>query len=240
MTDTTTDTFFNGRIQVRQPRTGYRFSIDAVLLAHLAEPRPKDRVLELGTGCGIVSLILAHRMPGVRVTAVELQAELAELARENVRRNGLEARIAVVEADLRTLWPKGAGGPFDLVLSNPPYRRWRSGRINPDPQKAVARHEIESRLSDVIAAARRLLTRSGRFALIYPAERAAELLTEMCAARIEPKQMRAIHSRLDAEAKLVMVEGASGAGPALKIGPPLAVYGDDGKYTPQVAAMFQG
>lgn len=238
MNDLTSDAFFDGQIRVRQPRTGYRFSIDAVLLGHLARPRPSDRVADLGTGCGIVALILAHRFPGIRLWGIELQPSLASLARRNVRENGLEDRISITEADLRTLRLQERQRPFDMVVSNPPYRRRRSGRINPDPQKAIARHEIESRLSDVVAAARRLLKRSGRLVIIYPAERSADLLVEMRAARIEPKSIRTIHSHIDAEAKLVLAEGAYGAGPGVKIEAPLAIYGPDGNYGPEVAAMF--
>ena len=225
---------------MRQPRRGYRFSIDAVLLAHLAAPRPRDRILDLGTGCGIVSLLLACRLPDVRIRGIELQADLANLARENVLRNRLADRIGIAEADLRSLHPEDMGGLFDMVVCNPPYRRRHSGRMNPDPQKAIARHEIEARLADVISASRRLLRRSGRLSIVYPAERTSDLLVEMRSGRIEPKQMVAIHSRIDTEAKLVFVEGVHGAGPGVKIGPPLAIYESDGSYTPAVAAMFEG
>jgi tRNA1Val (adenine37-N6)-methyltransferase len=240
MSESTTDAFFGGRIQVRQPRSGYRFSIDAVLLANLTTARLRDRVLDLGTGCGIISLILAHRFPTVSIQGIELQPQLAELARQNVRSNAMQDRIGIVEADLRRLRAEEIHGPFDLAVCNPPYRRNRSGRINPDPQKAIARHEIQARLADVAAASRRLLKRSGRLAVIYPAERTADLFWEMRSARIEPKSIRAIHSRSGETAKLVFVEGVCGAGPGLTIAPPLAVYGPDGNYTPEVEAMMQG
>ena len=240
MSEPTPDSFFNGRLCVRQPRDGYRFSIDAVLLAHLAAPRVRDRIVDLGAGCGIVSLILACRHPDVRIWGVELQPALAGLAQENVSRNRLGDRIQIAEADLRTLGPEYAGGPVDMVVTNPPYRRCRSGRINPDPQKAVARHEIEARLSDVVFACRRLLKRAGRLSIIYPAERATDLLVKMRQVQIEPKRMVTIHSRRDAEAKLIFVEGVHGAGPGLKIGPPLAICGQDGNYSPRVRAMLEG
>jgi tRNA1Val (adenine37-N6)-methyltransferase len=240
MSDKTTDTFFGGQIQVRQPRAGYRFSIDAVLLANLASVGLRERVLELGTGCGIVSLILAHRFSTVSIQAIELQPQLVELARENVRANELQHRITILETDLRRTTAEEAHGPFDLVVCNPPYRRNRSGRINPDPQKAIARHEIEARLADVVSAARRLLKRSGRLAVIYPAERTADLVWEMRAVRIEPKTIRPIHSRSGEAAKLVYVEGVYGGGPGLAIASPLMIYGPDGNYSPEVEAMMQG
>jgi tRNA1Val (adenine37-N6)-methyltransferase len=240
MNEPTTDTFFSGRIQVRQPRRGYRFSIDAVLLAHLAAPRRRDRILDLGAGCGIVSLILAWRHPDVRIRGIELQTALADLAKENVSRNRLADRIGIDEADLRTLHPDDVGGLFEMVVCNPPYRRPRSGRMNPDSQKAIARHEIEVLLADVVSASRRLLRRSGRLCIVYPAERMSDLVAEMRSGRIEPKRMLAIHSRMDAEAKLVFVEGVYGAGPGVKIEPPLAIYGPAGEYTPELAEMLAG
>ncbi|MGD8369325.1 MAG: tRNA1(Val) (adenine(37)-N6)-methyltransferase [Desulfobacterales bacterium] len=239
MSESTTDTFFGGQIQVRQPSVGYRFSIDAVLLANMTTVRIRDRVVDLGTGCGIISLILAYRYPKASIQALELQPQLAAFARENVRLNGLERRIAVVVADLRRARAEELHGPFDLAVCNPPYRRGRSGRINPNTQKAIARHEIEARLADVVAASRRLLKRSGRMTVIYPAERTADLLWEMRAGQIEPKSVRTIHSRSGEAAKLVFAEGVYGAGPGLTIEPPLAIYGPDGNYSPEVEAMMQ-
>jgi tRNA1Val (adenine37-N6)-methyltransferase len=237
---TTTDTLFNGKLLVRQPKDGYRFSIDAVLLAHLACPRPQDRLIDIGAGCGIVALILAFRFPGVCIHAVEIQPVLAELARENARLNGLAARIEVAQEDLRRIRQQDTGGPFDLMVCNPPYRKARSGRINPDPQKAMARHELAASLPDVMEAAARLLKRAGRLAVIYPSERTAELIAEMRSVSIEPKVLRMIHSRIDAGAKLTFVEGSLGGNPGLRVEPPLAIYGEQGQYSPEVESMLRG
>jgi tRNA1Val (adenine37-N6)-methyltransferase len=238
--DTTTDTFFNGRLVVRQPKDGYRFSIDAVLLAHLACPRAQDRLIDIGAGCGIVALILATRFPGICIHAVEIQPALADLARENVLQNSLEDRIEVAQADLRRIRQQDTSGPFDMMVCNPPYRKTRSGRINPDPQKAMARHELAAGLQDVAAAAARLLKRTGRLALIYPAERTAELIAEMRLVSIEPKTLRMLHSRIDAEAKLVFVEGSLGGNPGLRVEPPLLIYAKQGNYSEEVERMLQG
>src|SRR5210317_2172391 len=117
----TTDTFFNGKIRITQERAGYRFSIDAVLLANFAVPRSGDQVLELGTGCGIIPLILAYRQPQIEIYGVEVQAELAELAVSNVRENQLHDRISVICADMKSLRPAMTAGPVDLVVCNPPF-----------------------------------------------------------------------------------------------------------------------
>lgn len=239
MADDTTDTFFNGRIQVKQDRGGYRFSIDAILLASQAAPHPEDKVIDLGAGCGIISLILAYRHPGLTVYAVEVQAELARLASINVQDNQLQDRITVLNADMKSLKPAVTAGPVDLVVCNPPYRRPNSGRINPNQQRAIARHELKASLQDVIASTRRMLKMSGRFVTIYTAERTADILCQMRASSLEPKYIRAIHSDTRSEAKLVLVEGTKGGNPGLKIARPLVLYQENGDYTDEVQRMFE-
>ena len=239
MADYTTDTFFNGRIRVKQDREGYRFSIDAILLANQAAPRPEDKVLDLGAGCGIISLILAYRHSGLTVYAVEVQAELARLASTNVNDNQLQDRITILDADMKTLKPDMTAGPVDLVVCNPPYRRPDSGRINPNQQRAIARHELKAELQDVIACTRRILKTTGRFVTIYTAERTADILCQMRAGGLEPKYIRAIHSDAHSEAKLVLVEGTKGGNPGLKITPPLILYQENGDYTDEVQRMFE-
>ena len=234
----TTDSFFNGRLQVRQQRRGYRFSIDAILIAGHAGPRPADTVLDLGTGCGIIPLILAYRSPTIKVYGIEVQPLLADLAMSNVKANGLDKQIHILCMDMKALQPGKIGAPIDLVVSNPPYRKAATGRVNPDHQRAVARHEIKVTLPDFIETARRMLRVSGRLVMIYPAERMTDLVVQMRSSGIEPKLTRMIHSGADTEAKLMLMEGKKGGRPGLKIGPPLIIYQKDGSYTDEVQAMF--
>ena len=235
----TTDTFFNGKIRIAQDRTGYRFSIDAVLLAYFADPRSGDKVLDLGTGCGIIPLIMAHRVPDLAIYGVEVQAALAELAVSNVRENQLNDRITVVCADMKSLRPAMIAGPVDLVVCNPPFHRRGSGRINPDAQRAVARHEIKANLGNVIQTSHRMLRTAGRLVLIYTAERLTDILSRMRADGIEPKFIRMIHSRQDTEAALTLIEGIKGGRPDLKIAPPLIIYDEKNDYTDEVESMFR-
>lgn len=236
----THDAFFQGRLHVKQQRRGYRFSIDAVLLAGAVAPRERDRVVDLGTGCGIIPLMLAFRHPGLRIWGVEVQAELAAIAAENVHDNEWGDRLTIVPADMRRLGADRFGGPVDRVVANPPYRRARSGRVNPDAQCAVARHEIAITLPELIAAAKRMLKTGGRFHAIYSAERAAELLACMRAEGIEPKRLRSVHSTAGADARLVTVEGLKAGRPGLAVSPPLVVYDERGGYSAEVRALLQG
>ena len=235
----TTDTFFDGNIRLTQDRTGYRFSIDAVLVAHFADPRSGDKVLDLGTGCGIIPLILAYRQPHISLYGVEVQTALAELANSNVRENRREDRITVICTDMKLLRPVMTAGPVDLVVCNPPFRRQGSGRINPDAQRAVARHEIKTNLSDIIQTSHRMLRTAGRLVLIYTAGRLTDILSRMRTEGIEPKFIRMIHSRQDAKATLILIEGVKGGRPDLKIAPPLIIYDRSNDYTEEVASMFR-
>jgi tRNA1Val (adenine37-N6)-methyltransferase len=234
----TTDTFFNGKLHVTQDASGYRFSIDAIMLASQTDVRAGERVLDLGTGCGIIPLILAYRHPNIRVYGIEIQNDLTKLAVANVNENSMQDRITLICRDMRELKPDLIGGPVDVIVCNPPYRKPNSGRLNPDPQRAVARHELKVSLTDVLQTVRCMLRTAGRFVTIYTAERTAELLSQMRLDGIEPKFVRLIHSQADADAKLILVSGIKGARPGVKIGPPLIIYNAAGDYSAEVQKMF--
>ena len=238
MKSLTTDTFFNGCIKVNQNRSGYRFSIDAVLLAWHAGPRPDDTVLDLGTGCGIIPMILAYRYPGIKVYGIELQTDLADIAKLNIEENKMDDRVLIRCMDMKLLNHGITSGPVDMVVCNPPFRTARSGRINPDQQRAIARHEIKTTLQDVIQTAHTMLGTSGRFVIVYPAERITDILSQMRATGIEPKWIRMIHSEKNTNAKLMLIEGKKGGRPGLKIRPALIIYRKNGTYSDEIEKMF--
>lgn len=239
MTELTRDTFFQGRLQVTQSREGYRFSIDAVLLAAMVDLKPGGTVLDLGTGCGIIPLILACRYPYARIHAVEVQPELADIAKKNVTENKMEGHIVVACSDLKTMNGLPHSGPFDWVVSNPPYHRSCTGRINPNSQRARARHEILVDLPELLACARRMLRTGGRFAVIYTADRLTDLLTGMRQAGIEPKWARAVHGNSEEEANLVLVKGTMAGRSGMQLAPPLIIYEADGRYSQEVEEMMR-
>ena len=236
----TADTFFSGRLRVHQARSGYRFSIDAVLLANAVQPKAGQSVIDLGTGCGIIPLILSFRFPGIYIHGVEVQQELADLANLNVQANGLQDWIRVIHKDVRRLTHEDTDGTADWVVANPPYRRALSGRINPNSQKALARHEIALDLPQLIQTTKRVLKTRGRFVMIYPADRMSDVFAHMRAAAIEPKWLQGIYSREGEAAKLFLVQGVNAGRPGLTLASPVVVYQKDGTYTPAVQAMFQG
>ena len=234
----TQDTFFNGRVTVKQERLGYRFSIDAVILAHRVRPKPSERIVDLGTGCGIVPLIVGFRHPEIQIFGIEIQKELADIADVNVRENGMEKKIRILCRDIRTIKTAMFKEPVDIVVSNPPFHKAASGRINPNRQRAVARHEIRITLLDVVKSAGEILKRAGLFVLVHTSERLPELVQHMRSCRIEPKNVRFIHSRKKSESKIMMMEGVKQGKPGLTVGPPIFIYNEDGTYTEEIEAMF--
>ena len=213
------DSFLDGELRIIQSRRGYRFSVDALLLAEFVSITPDDVVVDLGAGCGIISLLLAKKRQAGYIVGLELQEELVSQARRNAALNGLEERIAILQGDLRALplAPRCA----DVVVCNPPYRKSRSGRINPDPRKAIARHEIAMTLIDILAAGKTLLRLGGKLALIYPANRLTEAFSRMRSQDLEPKRLQIIFPDSASHAKLAIIEGTLGGKSGLTILPPL-------------------
>ncbi len=234
----TLDTLFGGRLKIIQKRKGYRFSVDALLLAHFAPRDLKGRILDLGTGCGIVPLILTKRHKGLKVIGVEIQSSLADLAKRNAALNRFSSRIEIWEKDFKTLEREEWKGIFDAVFSNPPYRQVGSGRINPRQEKALARHEIKATLKDVLQAAHLLLREKGRLLMVYPASRAVDLIQEMRRIHLEPKRARFIHSHPKDEACLILVEAIKEGRAQIRVLPPFFLYDSANQYTPQAQELF--
>lgn len=235
----TSDTFFNGCLHVRQFRSGYRFSIDSIILANHVRLRPGETVLDLGTGCGIVALILAYRHSESTIIGVEFQRELAELARDNTIANQLQNRVQIMCRDMKGLTAADFSQPADWVVSNPPYHKNNAGRLNPNRQKAVARHEIEVTFNDVVTTAVKTLRTGGRFLTIYIADRSIEAMVDMHSAGLEPKYCCMIHSGKTSNAKMILIEGVKGAQPGVTIAPPMIIYQETGDYTDEIEQMFR-
>ncbi len=226
---------------VRQPRGGYRFSLDSVLLADFAAPLCGRRVLDLGTGSGILLLLLARLCPGLsRGVGVELQPELFECARANIEANGLAGRLSAVLGDLREEAPGVPAGAFDLVVSNPPYRPVGAGRRNPDPRKEIARHEVACTMADLFRAAARFLSPKGRVAVLGVPCRLPEMLALARASGIFPETLRFVHPMPGRPANLLLFGGSRRRGAGPEILAPLCVYAAPGRYSSEAKAVFRG
>ena len=218
------DCFMDGRLKLIQSKDGYRFSIDAILLAEFVTIRQGDLVVDLGTGCGVIPLILLLTKLVGYAFGLEIQEELAGQAARNVLLNGFDDKMRVVLGDIKN--PPIAEESADVVTCNPPYRQIKSGRINPDPRRAIARHEIMVSIDNILHAARSVLRKKGRLALIYSSVRLADILVRMRRFNLEPKKIQIIYPDLNSGAKLVLVEAILGGRPGLKISPPIVGQGN--------------
>ena len=235
----TADTLFDGDLVLMQEKKGYRFSMDSVLLAHFVKAQGADSLLDLGCGCGVMPLVLAHRHPGLKkVVGVEIQAPLARLAEINVAENGLSARATVHHADMRECRAPYPGGPFDLVISNPPYTPLGRGRLNPLDQKAIARHEVSLSLPQLLSAAAVNLSPSGTFHLVYPADRCEEVLAAAHQKKLYPQRLRMVCSHAGAPPKRLLLSLGRLPAPLYTL-PPLTVHENDGTLTDEVDKMFK-
>jgi len=224
--DETLDTFFDRRIQILQKKRGYRFSVDAILLAQFSKIRKNEKVIDLGTGCGILPLLLSHQTKAHSFVGVEIQEGLAELAKRNVLLNRLEDRISILQNDFRKLKTIFPPESFDVVLSNPPYRKYRTGRMNPTQEKAIARHELHGTLEDLASIASYLLPTKGRCYLIFPALRTVDLLIVLRSQRLEPKRLQFVHPHFEEDAKFILSESIKESGSELKVMNPLILQPD--------------
>jgi tRNA1Val (adenine37-N6)-methyltransferase len=223
--DETLSTFLDGRVQVLQKKRGYRFSVDALLLSQFARIRKNEKVVDLGTGCGIIPLLLSQTTGAQSFTGIEIQKELASIARRNVILNRLQDRITIHHQDVRELKGLFPPGSFDVVLSNPPYRKSRAGKMNPSLEKAIARHEIQGTLEELTGMMAYLLPPKGRCYLIYSASRAVDLLVSLRNNGLEPKRLQWVYPRIGEEAGFVLTESLKDSGTELRVLPPLILHG---------------
>lgn len=231
----TLDAFYHGRVRVLQKKNGYRFSVDAPLLADFVRTRAEDEALEIGTGSGVVALLLGLR-PVRRITALEVQPGLADLARRNVALNGMGGRIEVVEGDLRTYGP---GRTFDLIFSNPPYVRKAAGFLSRSDERSAARHELHGGIGDVLGKTAEWLAPGGRACFVYPEKRRPDLLAAAGESGLAPRRLRFVHPREGGPPNLFLVELRLEAEEA-ELMPPLVLFGPDGRYTADAEAVFSG
>jgi tRNA1Val (adenine37-N6)-methyltransferase len=225
-------------VEVFQHTDGYRFSVDALLLYSFVQMKYAKTIIDLGAGSGIIGLLLAKKYVTSRVVLVELQKSLVRLAEKNVVHNGLDDRVRVEHADIKTVCSHVEPLSSDLVVSNPPFRTVASGRISLGEERAVARHEMRLRFADLAEAASALLKARGRFCMIYHPERIAEVIDTLRKNRLEPKRLRFVHNNSEAVSKIILIEAVKEGRAGLRIERPLLIYKKDGSYTKELREMY--
>ncbi len=236
----------NERIDDLQ-RNGYRiiqdpdrfcFGMDAVLLSGFASAQKGDKVLDMGTGTGIIPILMEAKTEAEHLTGLEIQPESADMALRSVQLNGLEDKISIVTGDIKeakNLFPKAS---FQVITSNPPYMIGQHGLVNPHSEKAIARHEVLCTLEDVIENAAALLVPGGHFYMVHRPFRLAEIMTTLVKYRLEPKRMQLVYPYIDKEPNMVLIEAARGGKSRLQVEKPLIVYEKPGVYTPEIYDVY--
>lgn len=226
-------------LKIIQSQKVFCFSLDAVLLADFVSIHRGDKVADLGTGNGVIPLLLCtKKIRPAKVYGVEVQPAVADMARRSILYNGLEQEIEIINGDLREITDRLGSGRMDVVVSNPPYAPKNTGQINPGNAKAIARHEIMCTLEDVVRVSSRLLKFRGRLAMVHRPARLTELIVLMCRYGIEPKRLRLVYPRLGGKPNMLLLEGLKGGQRDLKIEPALHIYGEDGEYTPEIMRAY--
>ena len=228
-------------------RNGYRiiqdpgrfcFGMDAVLLAGFAKVKPGERVVDLGTGTGIIPILLEARTKGASFTGLEIQAESADMARRSVLLNDLQDRVHIVDGDIKEAVQIFGAASCHVVTSNPPYMTAHHGLQNPDQPKAIARHEVLCTLHDVVSQAAGLLMPGGRFYMVHRPFRLAEIMTELCSCGLEPKRMQLAYPFIDREPNMVFIEAVKGGKSRITVEKPLIIYKEPGKYTDEIYEVY--
>lgn len=227
----------NGYMLIQDPKR-FCFGVDAVLLSGFAEAEKGEKVLDLGTGTGIIPILMEAKSKAEHFYALEIQEESAEMARRSVKLNGLSEKIDIITGDIKeadNIFPLSS---FDVITSNPPYMENGGGLKNDFTPKAIARHEVLCSLDDVARVSSRLLKFGGRFYMVHRPYRIADIMCTLRKYKLEPKKMRLVHPYIDREPNMVLIEAVRSGKPMLKVLPPLVIYKDDKTYTDEIIKIY--
>lgn len=232
------DDLHRNGFQIIQNEKLFCFGMDAVLLSGFAHVKEGGRALDLGTGTGIIPILLAAKTKGEYFAGLEISAISADMARRSVLHNGLEERVEIIWGDIKEAGKLFAPASFDTVTSNPPYMIGQHGLTNPDIEKAAARHEIFCTLEDVVRAAAKLVRPGGKFYMVHRPFRLAEIIRTLSEYKLEPKRMRLVYPYVDREPNMVLIEAMRGGKPRMTVEKPLIVYERQGVYTPEITEIY--
>ena len=232
------DELLRNSYRIIQNPQRFCFGMDAVLLSGYAKAKPGERVLDLGTGNGVIPILMEAKTKGEKFFGLEIQEESADMARRSVRLNELEDKIEIVTGDMKEAVNIFGAASFHVITMNPPYMTGNHGLVNPSDAKAVARHEITCTLEEMIAQAAKLLKPRGRFYMVHRPFRLAEIMTLMVKYRLEPKRMRLVYPYVDKEPNMVLIEGLRDGNSRITVDPPLIVYEKPGVYTPELRNLY--
>lgn len=224
--------------RIIQKKDGFCFGMDAVLLSGFAVVKQGENVLDMGTGTGIIPLLLEAKTEGKHFCALEIQDEVADMARRSIAVNELEDKIDIITGDIKEAGRIFGRSSFEVVTSNPPYMNDSHGLKNPDIKKAIARHEILCTLEDIVREAEHVLKPGGRFYMVHRPHRLIEIINMLTKYRLEPKRMKLVHPYIDKDANMVLIEAVKGAKSMIKVEAPIIVYKEQGVYTDEIYDIY--
>lgn len=225
-------------LKIIQNTDGFCFGMDAVLLSSFCEIRKNATIVDLGTGTGIIPLLIWGKNQVKKIYGIEIQEEVAQMAKRTVEMNNLEDSIQIINMDLNNAPEKLGINIFDTVISNPPYMLQGGGIINPEDKKAISRHEITCTLEDVIRTGSRLLKHNGSFFMVHRPHRIVDIFCLLREYKLEPKKIRFVHPKVEDKPNLVLIKSVKASKPELKFEKPLYVYNDDGTYTEEIYKIY--
>ena len=226
-------------LKIIQNKDGFCFGVDSVLISDFAKNvRKGSTVLDLGTGTGIISILLSKKQENLKIYGIEIQSDVAEMAERSVKLNGLENEIKIINDNLKNLENHFELNSIDAVVTNPPYKKNNTGLKSDDYRNLVSRHEIECTLEDIIVISKKLLKDKGEIYMINRAERLVDIITLMRNNKLEPKEIRFVHSKQNEKPTLVLVKAVKNAGEFLKIEKPLVIYNENGEYTDEILEIY--
>ena len=223
---------------IKQTTDGYRYSIEPFLLVHFANLLTGSRLLDIGTGCGIIPLLVTTRVALEEIVAIEIQKSLYDLAVKNISRNGASEKINLIHGNFLDSNLNSMNKLFDTIISNPPYRKLDTGRTNPINEKAVARHEISMNLNSLLTKAKNLLRNGGSFVMAYPPLRLKEVQERLWFHKLFPSRIRFVHGSRNAEARIFLIEYVKNKKSECVIESPLFVYNEDGSYSKEMEKVY--
>lgn len=224
-------------LKIIQNKEWFCFGIDAVLLSDFCKVKRKDRVVDFGTGTGIIPLLLEGKYSPKEIIGVEIQNEVAEMANRSINLNNLQDKIKIINEDIKNYKSIGAG-EYDMVVSNPPYKKDNTGIKNPTDKKAISRHEVLITLDDIVFSASKILKSGGKLCMIHRPERLEHIILSFNKNGFAPRRLRFIHPKLSKKPTMVLVEGVRSGGDFLIVEEPLYVYNEDGTYTDEINRIY--
>lgn len=226
-------------LKIIQNSKWFCFGIDSVLLSDFAKNIKKDaKVLDIGTGTGIISILLSKKSNSKKIYAIEIQKEVADMAKRSVKLNNLEEKIEIINDNIKNINQYLENNTLDAIVTNPPYKKMSTGKVNVEKNKLVSRHEIECDLDDIIKVSYKLLKQKGEFYMVHRTDRLSEIIYKMKQNKLEPKQIRFVYSSVNKEPKLVLIKAVKDGNELTKVDSPLIVYNEDGKYSEEILKIY--